>query len=367
VAEEQKPESNISPAPADVAPTPGAAQPVPVKTPDKPTSGPQPDPLSDGTVPTVLSAGESHKSVPKGSASITSVYRKADIMTTLLTFGGAIIAAAIILGAYTFITRPKTKVATIPPKVSSLNQADLSKLNSFFSGDTAGSASEVLTVSSSSLFNNRVAINSDLKVVGGVDVSGTATLANLSVAGTSTFGVTTVRGALTVAGPVILQSPADLTGGATVNGNVTSTGNGTFGGSLSAGVINTPTISVTTINLSGHLNIVGQTPSASPNSGAGAGASASVTGNDTAGTVTVTTGSISPSTCDDGNGGQGELVAVNFQTVFPATPRILITAIGEGTGLLPSYIIPSANNFLIGAGCDVQSHTSYSWNYWAVQ
>lgn len=326
--------------------------------------GPQPDPLSDGTTPTILKTGAVHRTVSKNNTSITSIYRKADIMTTLFTFVGAVVAGAIILGAYWYLTKSKVDPSVkAPSKVTTLDKADLEKLDSFFNGNSAGKSGEILTISSSSLFQGRVAMGSDLKVVGGLQVSGPTTLAELAVDKVATLGVTNVRGALTVTGPVNLQSPAILGAGATINGNLAVTGNGSFGGSLSANVINVSTLSVSgTLNLNGHLNIGGSTPTAAPDSAAGTGASANVSGNDAAGTVSVNTGTV---TFNSNLG--GSLVKVTFRNKYNTPPTVVATPNGRPGALLQPYIIKTAEWFIVGTAFDATSNTAYSFDYWIVQ
>lgn len=332
-----------------------------------PAGGPKPapagnvsaDPLNDGTVPTILSTGDGHKHVAKSKASITTIYRKADILTTVFTFVGAVVAAGAIFGVYAYLNRAKATPTAIP-KVASLDKSSLDKLSSFFDGNSAGNSSQVLTVSSSSLFKNRVAVDSDLKVVGAIQASGTTALADLTVDKVTTLGVTNIRGALVAAGPVSFQSPAQFGGGATMNGNLAVSGNGTFGGSISAGVLNVRDISVSgTINLAGHLSISGQTGSASPGIGAGSGASATIDGNDSAGTVTVNSGS--------GSAAGNNLVTVTFRAAYARTPHVIITPIGSEAGKLDYFITKTATGFTIGSASIPKANTSFSFDFWVVQ
>lgn len=372
MADEPKPESpqpspptppaegaspSISPAPADVT----DAKPETTEPASKASTVPT-DPLSDGTVPTVLETGSSHKPVPKGRASITSIYRKADIVTTVITFVVALVAAGAAVGAYAYITRSKTPT-TKAPAVTTLDKTDLEKLGSFFEGNSAGSPSQVLTISASSLFKNRVAISSDLKVTGALGVTGATALADLTVDKTSTLGITNIRGQLTVAGPTNFQSPVQLGAGGSVNGNLAVSGNGSYGGSISAATLNVKDASVTgTLNINGHLSLGGQNPSAAPGAGAGAGASASVSGNDSGGTITINTGAVPPNT----NQG-GALVTLTFRAAYPRTPTVVITPIGRGAAVLQPYVLKTATNFIIGSATDAKSNTSYSFDYWVVQ
>jgi hypothetical protein len=356
-----KPGTSTSPAPTDVAGDAkkvGNAPPPPSKD-----SRVQAEPLSDGTVPTVLAPGETHRTVPKSKASIANVYRRADVTTTLFTFGAAVVAAGLILGGYAFFTHSKTKPPATP-KVTKLDKSDLDKLDAFFNGNSAGKSSEVLTISSSSLFKNRVAVGSDLKVVGGLEVSGPTSLGDLNVDKTSNLGVTNVRGSLTVSGPLNLQSPALINAGAAVKGNLAVSGNGSFGGSISAGVVNVQNLSVTgTLNLNGHLAVGGgSAPSVSPGSAAGLGAAAHVVGNDTGGTVSVTTGSV-PNNSNNG----GELVKITFSTPYPTTPTIVITPDGRNPAMLQPYIVKTANFFIIDSSIDAHNSTSYAFEYFVVQ
>jgi hypothetical protein len=357
--------SNISPAPNSVteAPPVDGSSTAPVPPPTSSGGKVQADPLSDGTVPTVLSGGSSHKTVTKGVANISSIYRRADILSTLLTFVGALVAAGIIFGIYAYFTRSKAPTAAAP-KVTSLSKSDLDKLQTFFGGNSAGSSSQVLTISSASLFSGRVAMSSDLKVVGGLQVAGTTALGDLTVDKTTTLGVTNIRGQLIVAGPVNFQSPAQFGAGGSVSGNLAVTGNGTFGGSISAGTLNVQNLSVTgTLSLAGHISISGLNPSASPGSEAGSGANANINGNDAAGDVTVNTGTIPVHV---GNTG-GLDVVVTFHTAYPRAPHIVISAVGQNAARLMPYVLITATGFTIGGVNDAASSQTYTFDYWVVQ
>ena len=374
VADQEPTPASISPAPNDVADDPNAKKGVPGGTPPgTPPGAPppsegvgkvQPDPLPDGTVPTVLKPGDGHRKVAKGKSSLTSIYRKADVVTTLLTFVGATVAGGLILGGYAYFTHAKSQTPAATPKVTKLNASDLSKLQAFFSGNSAGSSSEILTISSSSLFNNRVAIGSDLKVVGGLEVDGTTNLGSLNATKTVTLGVTNVGGQLTVNGPLTVQNPALFNAGGSFKGNLATTGNGTFGGSLSAVSLAVTDLSVAgTININGHLNLGGSNPSVAPASSYVS--SATVDGNDSGGTVTV---NLKPVAGAQAAGGD-LLATVTFHDAFPRVPTVVITPIGRGSALFEPYILKTATNFIIGASTIPLNNnaTSYSFDYWVVQ
>jgi len=368
--------TNISPAPTEVGATkpgesksdkPGVA--ADGKPGNPPASGGGPvvpaDPLADGTVPTVLQTGASHRSVSKSKASITSIYRKADIMTTAITFVIAVVVSAVAIGVYAYLTRAKTPT-TKAPTVTTLDKSDLDKLGAFFEGDSAGTSSQVLTISASTLFKNRIAASSDVKVSGGVQVTGTTALGDLTVDKTSTLGVTNIRGSLTVAGPSNLQGPVTLGNGLSVTGSLTTTANGSFGGSLSASTISVKDINISgAFNLAGHLSMAGTNPGIAVGPQMGTGATATIDGNDSAGSVTFTTGSTVAAGV--------QFVTVTFRSPFPRTPKVVITPTNAAAAPLSYYVLKSAGFFIIATPSNASgvtgaaANTNYSFDYWVVQ
>ena len=368
--EEQPLKPAEQPAPTTPPPDSGAAADTPAETPaaagDAPKSPTVPaDPLPDGTKPTVLTtgSGQPHGEVKTGRASLKSIYQRADIMTTLFTFAGLIVGAVLILGGYIYFTKTNLQ-PTSKPKLTELSKSELEQLGTFFAGNSAGAAGEILTISSPTLFKQRLGVDNDLKVTGGIQVSGPTALSDLTVDKTTTLGVTNIRGQLTVAGPASFQSPATFSAGTSINGNLSVSGNGTFGGSLGAGVLNVRDISVSgTLNIAGHLAITGQNPTAAPEAGAGSGAHANVDGNDSAGTVTISTGS------GAGNGANtgGQLVTIKFRAPYARVPHVVITPVGAGAGALTYYIQKTADGFTIGVATNPSSNATYSFDYWVVQ
>ncbi len=363
-AKSPKVNPNISPAPTEAVESSDHPAEQPAQTDASKTAALPDDPLPDGTKPTVLTPGskEVHGDIKTGRANLKTLYQRADVMTTLLTFIGLIVAASLVLGGYFYVTRSKAGPATAP-KLTTLDKAELEKLGAFFTSNSTGDTAQILTISSSSLFKNRVGITSDLKVTGGLGVEGPTALGSLTVDKTSTLSVTNIRGQLTVAGPTTLQSPAILAAGASITGNLTTSGNGSFGGSLSAGLLNVRDLSVSgTLNLAGHLAITGQAPSVSP-AGDSGGGSASVDGNDSAGTVTINTGAVSAATTANG----GLLVTITFRTPYAKTPHIVITPVGAGSARITPYVQKTATSFTIGTTGGAKATTSYSFDYWIVQ
>lgn len=322
------------------------------------------EPLSDGTVPTVLSENASGiSSVPSpkpGNRPISSVYRKADIATSLITMTATLAVIGIILGGYLFLTKKKP---VPPPKITTLDQSEITKLGGFLTGNALGSSNQILTVTSSSLFKGRLAVDNDIKVTGNGEFGGNISTSSLTVTKTSTLSNTTINGPLIVTGPTTLQSPAVLAGGATIGNNLAVAGNGTFGGALSAGSFNAKTLNVNgDLNLSGHLVITGSLPTVIPEVGAGSGGKTSVEGTDSGGTIQINTGTVPSFT-----NGQNTLVSLKFKNAYAKTPHVLLTAVGLTTGSIGYYVTQTPQGFTISVITTAKSGDNYAFNYWVIQ
>ncbi|TAK89163.1 hypothetical protein EPO04_03630 [Patescibacteria group bacterium] len=114
------------------------------------------------------------------------------------------------------------------------------------------------------------------------------------------------------------------------------------------------------LTVNGHLITGGSTPSAAVNANAGVGASCTVSGTDTAGTITVTTGSSGVVA--------GTQCAITFATNFGSAPRVVLGASSAGAGPLDPYVASSATNtFSIGVGTAGATGTAYKFDYVAAQ
>jgi cytoskeletal protein CcmA (bactofilin family) len=358
-------EPNQTPAPTQSAETATAPPASDAQAPATPTEARiTAEPLSDGTVPTVLSensSGQSSVPAPKlNNRAISSVYRKADIATSLITMTATLAVVGIVLGGYLFLTKKKP----VPPaKITTLDQTEITKLGGFLSGNALGSSNQILNVTASSLFKGRLAVDNDIKVTGNGDFSGTISTSSLTVTKSTTLSNTNINGPLIVTGPTTLQSPAILAGGATIGNNLSVAGNGTFGGAVSAGSFNARTITVTgDVNLSGHLVITGSLPTVSPEIGAGNGGRTSVEGTDSGGTILISTGTVPSFT-----NGENTLVSLKFKTPYAKTPHVLLTAVGLTTGSIGYYVSQTPQGFTIFVTSLAKSSSDYAFNYWVIQ
>lgn len=369
MAENQSPETEEakntqSPDSAEVV-----AQAVPENSPPK---GGQysADALSDGTVPTVLTTGDGFGTSVKplldpSKQRVTSIYRRADIATSVITMIATLALIGIIFGGYLFLNKSKKVPA---PKITTLDQSEITKLGGFLGNDLGSGNGQILTVSSTSLFKGRLAIDNDLKITGNADIGGSLKTGDLTVTKTTNLATTDIKGTLSVSGPTTLQGPAILAGGATVGSNLAVAGNGTFGGAVSAGAFNAKSLTVSgDINLGGHLIIAGIVPTVTAEVGAGNAGRATVDGTDSAGTIIVTTGTVGTNSNTTQINGILTFVSLKFHSSYTKTPHVLLTAVGYETGQIGYFVLQTATGFTIQLNSPAKSASSYAYNYWVVQ
>lgn len=230
-----------------------------------------------------------------------------------------------------------------------LTPEELSRLQN--TDATVGDPKQTLTIESNTVINGKVLLRDDLDVAGTIKVGGSLTLPGITVSGTSNFDQ-------------IQASRLSITGDTTIQGqlnvqrNLTVSGSASFGGSVSAAQLNIQTLQLSgDLQLNRHIDTGGGTPSKSDGSGLGSGGTSSVSGSDTAGTVTINTGSGPSSGC---------YITVNFAQRFNATPHVVITPVGTGGAALNYYVNRSTTSFSICSTNAPASGTSFSFDYVAL-
>lgn len=159
---------------------------------------------------------------------------------------------------------------------------------------------------------------------------------NLNVTGSTNLS------SLNVSGPTTLTS-LTVTGDVTIQGKLTVTA-----------------IEVGNITVSGHIITAGATPTGQVLGAVGTGAKVTVEGNDTAGTLTITTGSseITP----------GDLAKITFKKAFGKIPKITLSAQDEGTD--NARIFPGSktmNDYLLKTSQTLPPNTTYTFDYFIVE
>ncbi|OJU87984.1 hypothetical protein BGO17_03285 [Candidatus Saccharibacteria bacterium 49-20] len=151
-----------------------------------------------------------------------------------------------------------------------------------------------------------------------------------------------------------------------VNGDNLQAQSGSFGSLNISGhtTLTTLTVSGTAtfqanIVVNGHIITGGGAPNYSIGAAAGAGANVQVDGNDTAGTITVTTGS---------GVSTGSLADLVFSRTYGKSPRVLITAQNDSSA--NARIYPSdktTTGFSLGTSQALAPNTTYVFDYFIVQ
>ncbi len=252
----------------------------------------------------------------------------------------------LVSGAAIFVSLRSNKSSSKTTSSGSLTDQQLSALK----GNTTlvGDAKQTLDVQSNSIFEGQVLMRSDLNVAGTIKVGGGLSLSSITVGGAANFGQLGVNGGLNVGGDTTLQ------GQLTVQKNLTVGGSASFG-SLAVSQLTVTNLSMKSdLVLSKHITTVGGNPGRNNGTALGGGGTASVSGSDTAGSVTINTGSGPPAGC---------FITVNFSQKFNSTPHVVITPVNSSTAQLNYYVNRSTTDFSICTASAPGGSTNYQFDY----
>lgn len=208
-----------------------------------------------------------------------------------------------------------------------------------------------LSIESNAIFAGKVLIQDSLDVAGSIRVGGTMTLPGITVSGTSSFDQVQ-------ANSLQVASNASVEGTLAVQNGLTVTGGGTFSGPISAPQITIDTLQINRdLQINRHIDAGGSTPTKTDGSALGSGGTSSVSGTDTAGTVTINTGS---------NPGAGCFITVRFANAFAGTPHVVITPVGSAAAGLNYYINRNTSSFSVCSTSAPPAGASFSFDFVAI-
>lgn len=239
----------------------------------------------------------------------------------------------------------------------------IGKALGFFNGDT-GTVLALINISyynpdtDGNLQGANLSLTGDASITGGLTLTGTANIA----ADLNVSGQTTVHN-LTATGSVSISNDLTVSGDVAVQGSLTVTGPATVG----------------TITVNGHIITGGVAPTNTVSTVFASGAvTATINGNDTTGTITITTSSTSsslpslytnpnyPQTADLSNG--LPLLTVIFNQQFGAAPRVLLSPDNASAGSLDVFTDgESTTGFTLSANQLPQPGKTYKFTYWVTQ
>jgi hypothetical protein len=232
----------------------------------------------------------------------------------------------------------------------SLSSGSLSQLAN--SGVSVGDPKQVLTVQSNSIFSGKVLVREDLEVAGRLLVGSSLSLTGITVSGQSTFDDVQITKDLAVTGNTSIQGKLSAR-------NLATSGDGSFGGTVTATqlVANSLTLN-NNLTLTRHIIVGGSTPGRSNGNGLGSGGTATVSGSDTAGSITINSGSSPHPGC---------FITVNFTQKYNSVPHILITPVGPGAANVGYYVTRSTGNFSVCGTGSAPASQSFGYDYMVIE
>lgn len=286
---------------------------------------------------------------PKGRRGIIGLLQKiaTHINIYLLLFILMVVIAAI--GVFVSMQQSKKEQQEPTLTTQDLTQEALEQINE--TEVTVGDPKQTLSIESNARFAGNVLVQKNLDVAGTIKVGSALNLPGISVSGTSTFDQIQAN-RLAVSGDGSIQ------GTMTVQNNLTVAGGGSFGGPLSA-----PRLAVQTLQLNGdltltrHIDAGGPTPRLARGSALGSGGTASIGGTDTAGTITINTGS-SP--------GAGCFATITFANQFNGTPHVTITPVGSAAAGLNWYINRTGSGFSVCTTNPAPAGQNFAFDFIAI-
>jgi len=228
-----------------------------------------------------------------------------------------------------------------------LSQSELSQLAN--SDVTVGGPQSTLNVQSNAVFAGSVLVHSNLQIAGTLQVGSDAANNGLRVTGNSTLDDVQIDKSLALTGNGSVQGQFNIQGNLSVNGTAS------FSGAVSASKLTVSTLDLSgDLTLTHHITAGGSTPARSYGSALGSGGSASVSGSDTAGSVSINTGSSPPAGC---------FLTISFSAPFNATPHVVVTPVGSSAAGIQYYINRSTANFSICTASAPPASASFGFDY----
>ena len=289
---------------------------------------------------------EAPKQVNSSSGLLTGLLARFNIYIFVLVIL-VMLAVVFILIAY-FGSKSSTNTSQLVTE--NLTPATLKQIAG--SDTNIGSSNEVLNIAGSSIFSGNILARSTLQVAGNLTVGGTVALNNLSINGTGQFGQLNVTKNLSVTGDSNIQGNQNIGKTLQVNGGAT------FGGAISAPQVTTTSLSLDgDLVISHHIDTSGSIPTVKSGSAIGTGGTVSISGDDTAGNVSINTGT---------NVSSGCFATISFTTAFNKTPSVEITPVGTEAGGLAYYVTQSNTSFSICDASSPPASASFGFNYFVI-
>ncbi|HEY5550127.1 MAG TPA: polymer-forming cytoskeletal protein [Candidatus Saccharimonadales bacterium] len=298
------------------------------------TSQPEPTPNLQPAEPSTGSGSPKKKSWRRRLKEFSNLYFIIFALVFLLAIAGTVVQ----------LTWNRNQAAK---KSSSLTSEQLAQLQ----GNTTlvGDSKQTLDIQGNTILEGQLLVRKDAEIAGSIKVGGGLSLSSITVGEQSNVGQLQVNGILSVSGDTTFS------GQLSVQKNLNVSGSGTFGGNLTAAKLTITSLQINgDFQINRHITLGGSIPSKSNGSALGSGGTASVNGADTAGTVTINTGSSPPAGC---------FVTINFAAKFNVTPHVVISPSNSSSAGLNYYTNRSTSSFSICTTNTPSASTTYLFDY----
>jgi len=303
-----------------------------------------PDDLETEQAEQKASSGASAEPVEKKVSGFKKFFKKVNVY--FLVF----ILVVVVTGAIAAVMYLNSQKETPEPNIATqaLTEDALKQLAN--TDATVGDTSQTLTIQGNAIISGQTLARGNLNVAGNFQTGGSVQTPNLTVSGTSNLGTAQIN-TLQVATNVAIQ-------GSTTMRELNVAGASSFSGVLTASEIN-----VTRLILSGnailqipnHISFTGTSPGRTSNNAVlGSGGSSSISGSDTAGSVSINTGS---------NPTPGCMTRINFQQAYVNQPRVIISPIGSAAGQTQFYVDRNSTGFSICTANAAPANQSFAYDY----
>lgn len=215
---------------------------------------------------------------------------------------------------------------------------------------SVGSTSQTLTIKGNAIIDGQTLMRGNLNIAGNLQTGGSIQAPQLTISGAVNLGQTQVND-LQVATNVAIQ-------GSTTMRDLSVAGSSTFSGPMTASQITVSRLILSgnaELQIPNHISFTGPSPSRTTNGGVlGNGGSASVSGSDTSGSINVNSGN---------NPAAGCFIRVNFNQAFSNMPKVTVTPIGSGAGILQFYVERDRNGFSVCTNNAAPANQAFGFDY----
>lgn len=296
-------------------------------------------------------SGDKKPEVPqnKGKKGLVGLLQK--IATHINIYLLLFIFIVVLAGMGVFVSMQQSKKDLEEPTLTTQDLAEEASEQINESEVTVGDPKQTLSIESNARFAGNVLVQKNLDVAGTIKVGSSLSLPGISVSGTSTFDQIQ-------ANRLAIDGDGSFQGTLTVQNNLTVAGGASFGGAISAPRLTVQSLQLNNdLTLTRHIDAGGPTPRLNRGTALGSGGTASVSGTDTAGTISINTGS-SP--------GAGCFATITFANAFNGTPHVALTPVGSAAAGLNWYINRTGSGFSVCTTNPAPAGQNFAFDFVAI-